>query len=256
MQTIYIGNTLVNDVMLGANRMSDVFNVSPSIVTSSLLYYFDAAYSASAANWRTVLPFTGSMGELQRTGSLTQTTYTSTYPQSFNLTGSVADINFAGNTPNELTGSGPYTVQLFVNPVKDTGSMNLFWWGNAAGSDLQLQMSGSIGENKFLRIETSGTSSVATNCVVALNKYQLITLTADGTNQYSTFNVWVDGVKQAISGSTSFAPLGTLYSVIGTYSSQRPLSGSVVSYLTYNRKLSDNEILQNLRYYQARLGMF
>jgi hypothetical protein len=60
--------------MVGAQRMSDVFNVSPSIVTSSLALYFDAANSASAANWRATLPFTGSGVVQQRIESSNTTT--------------------------------------------------------------------------------------------------------------------------------------------------------------------------------------
>jgi hypothetical protein len=252
MQTVYIGNTLVNDVMLGSSRMSEVTNTPPKLVTSSLRYYYDASISASAANWRAVLPYTGSSA---RTGSLTQTTYTSTYPQTFNLTGSVADINFSP-TPNELTGSGPYTIQLFVKPVNDTGNTNLFWYGAALGGGpgLQLQMSGSIGGTKYLRIETDASSSVATNCEVALNEYQLITLTTNGTANFSGISVWVDSVQQSILGSEVFNVTQTSYWIIGTISGIRPLSGSVISHLVYNRKLSDNEILQNLTYFKARIG--
>ena len=137
MQTVYIGNTLVNDIFVGSGRQSDVFNVSPSIVTASLVYYWDAAYSASAANWRNVLPFTGSVA---KTGSLTQTSYTSTYPQSFNLTGSVADINF-GATPSQLVGTGPYTLILYVKPVNGIGNTNLLWYGSVVGDRVEPQIS-------------------------------------------------------------------------------------------------------------------
>lgn len=252
MQTVYIGSTLVNDVMLGSSRMSEVTNTPPKLVTSSLSYYYDASISASAANWRAVIPYTGSS---THTGSLTQTTYTSTYPQTFNLTGSVADINFNG-TPNELTGSGPYTIQMFVKPVNDTGNTNLFWYGAAlgGGTGLQLQMSGSIGGTKYLRIETDTSSSVATNCEVALNEYQLITLTTNGTANFSGISVWVDNVQQSILGNEAFNVTSTSFWVIGTISAIRPLSGSVISHLVYNRKLSDNEVLQNLTYFKARIG--
>ena len=252
MQTVYLGNTLINDIFVGSGRQSDVFNVSPTIVTSSLVYYFDAAYSSSAAGWRAVLPYTGSS---TKTGSLTQTTYTSTYPQSFNLTGSAADINFAGAvTP--LTTTNQQTIILYVKPVNDTGNTNLMWWGTVEGNRTEIQMSGSIGGDKFLRIVTNSSSSVAQNCKVSLNDWHQIVLTTDGTTTFSAFNVWVDDVKQSISGSTVWAAPGNSFWVIGTFAGQRPLSGSVVSHLVYDRKLSDNEILQNLRYFRARLGYF
>jgi hypothetical protein len=267
MQTVYIGSNLVNDVMLGSQRMVDVFNVSPSIVTSSLALYFDASYSASAANWRATLPFTGSgtisTTTLQRTASLFQTDHTAIYPATFNLTGSQASIDFNGGVPLELTGSGPYTIQLFAKPVNDIGIVDLFWYGNALGGggiSTQIQISGSIGGTKFLRIETEVSNSVARDCVVSLNQYHQFTFTADGTENFNGLNVWVDSTKQAISGSASFVPLPSKntgpYNAIGTNNGVRPLSGSVVSYLIYNRKLSDNEILQNLRYFNARVGIF
>jgi hypothetical protein len=34
MQTVYIGNTLVNDVMLGSQRMDDVFTVKDTFLVT------------------------------------------------------------------------------------------------------------------------------------------------------------------------------------------------------------------------------
>lgn len=246
MQTVYIGNTLINDVFLGSNRMADVRSTPPTLVTSSLIFYWDASVSASAANWRNVLPYGN------RTGSLTQTTYTSTYPQSFNLTGSVADINF-GTSPAELQ-SSPYTVIMIVSQKNDTALTNLTWWGGAGGgSNISFQTTGSIGSTKKLRVANAATSSIASTLNFTLNEFHQVALTV-GSSTFAGVNVWVDNNKESFTGGASVGTPSGPYWIIGTDSGLRPLSGSVIAYTAYNRVLSDSEILQNYDYFQTRLG--
>ena len=247
MQTLYVGNTLINDVMLGSTRMADVTNTPPKLVTTSLTYYFDASISSSAANWRSVIPYGN------RTGSLFQTNYTSTYPQTFNLTGSVPDINF-GSTPTELKNS-PYTILMVVNQKNDVGRANLTWYGNSSGgSNVFLQASGSVGSSKFLRVATDNSSSVATNLSFTLNEYHQVAMTVTGST-FAGVSVWVDNNKQTFQGADTFTGNnGSFYWIIGTENSQNPLSGSVLAYCVYNRVLSDTEILTNYEYFRARLG--
>lgn len=52
MQTIYIGNTLVNDVMLGSKRMDIPFE--RKIPTQSLLAWFDGTYYNNTDSWYSV----------------------------------------------------------------------------------------------------------------------------------------------------------------------------------------------------------
>lgn len=247
MQTVYIGDTLINDVYLGSIRASEVTNTPPKLVTSSLVYYFDASISASAANWRTVLPY-GS-----KTGSLFQSSYTTDYPQTFILTGSIATIEFAGGTPSELQ-TNPYTLQILVYQKNDTALTNLTWWGNSGGGqNIQIQTSGSIGNNKFVRFDTPNSSSLANNIPFTLNDWHLVSVVVTGS-RFDTVSLWVDNNKQNLGGTTTFGTIGTLYWAIGTNNSQNALSGSVVSYSVYNRALSDSEILQNYTYFRNRLG--
>lgn len=245
MQTVYIGNTLVNDVMLGANRMTDIRSTSPTIVTSSLIYYWDASVSASAVDWKNVIPYGN------RTGSLTQTTYTSTYPQTFNLTGSTADINF-GSVAGEIQ-SSPYTIIMVVSQKNDTALTNLTWFGNSPSQNLSLQTTGSIGSSKKLRVSTDNSSSIASNLNFSLNEFHQVALTVSSST-FAGINVWVDNNKESFTGGTAIGTIGGLYWIIGNENSQRPLSGSVIAYTAYNRVLTDSEILQNYDYFQVRLG--
>lgn len=245
MQTVYFGNTLVNDVMLGSVRMTDVRNVAPKLVTSSLIYYWDASVSASAANWRNVIPYGN------RTASLSQTNYTSIYPQTFNLTGSVADINL-GTRPGELQTS-PYTVIIVVSQKNDTALTNLTWFGNSPGQSLSLQTTGSIGSAKKIRVSTDNSSSIASNLSFSLNEFHQVALTVGGST-FADINVWVDSNKESFTGGTAIGTIGGNFWIIGNENSQRPLSGSVVSYTAYNRVLTDSEILQNYDYFNTRLG--
>ena len=74
MQTIYIGNTLINDVMLGSQRMDDVLtkgNIPKQIPLDGLMAYYDAtiasSYNGSGTTWfdisgngRNLVPISGS----------------------------------------------------------------------------------------------------------------------------------------------------------------------------------------------------
>ena len=245
MQTVYVGNTLINDVFLGSQRMDDVTQYkipSGALATSGLINYWDASISASAANWRNVIPYG------TRTGSLFQTSYTATYPATFNLTGSIPDINF-GTTPAAVTASNSvYTILINVKPTNDVALANVTWFG-----EQELQMTGSIGGTKYLRINTATSSSIATNLPVSLNQWHQIAITKTSDTTFASFNLWVDTNKQAISGSTSLNNIvDDRYWIIGTNNSLRPLNGNVISYLLYNRVLSDTEITNNFYYFKSQ----
>ena len=245
MQTVYIGNTLVNDVFVGSQKANDVLSYTPTIVTSSLIHYFDASYSASAANWR------DSVGN--RTGSLFQTSYTSTYPESFNLTGSIPDINF-GSVPVSLQGSGERTVIVWVYSKAGNTKRNMTWMGSVNSSDLVLFHTGSATGLNYVAIGSDATSSVATSLPISLNEWHQVAYTTDGTNTYGGINLWLDSNKAQLSGASTFN-VGTLYWIFGTSNSNFPFSGSIFTQMIYNRKLTDNEILQNYQYFKYRLGL-
>jgi hypothetical protein len=246
MQAIYLGNQQINAAALGNLPVSDIRlgQPIPSLVTESLSYYFDAAISASSANWRSVVPYGN------RTGSLFQTTYTAVPPQ-FNLNGAVADINF-GTVPNEIK-QAPYTIIIVAKQKNDVGTANLTWFGNSSlGPNNFLQTSGSVGSSKFIRVATNVTSSVATTLSYTLNEYHQVAMTVSGST-FGGVSVWVDDNKQSLSGSGQFASQSlSIYWVIGTENSQNPLSGSVLAYCVYNRVLSDSEILKNYAHFKAR----
>jgi hypothetical protein len=248
MQTVYVGNTLINDVMLGSQRMDDVIQYkipTGSLTTSGLVYYFDANTNADNTSWRTVQPY----GNV--TGALFQTNHTSAYPASFNLTGSIPDINF-GATPTVLRDSNStYTVLMTVKPTNDAAAANLTWWGDGRRSTLRLI--GDVGGTKYMQIDTDTSSSIATNLPVSLNQWHQLGLTKTTNTTFASFNLWADTQKQAISGSTSLTDIiNPFYWIIGTANSNVPLNGSVISYLVYNRVLSDTEIINNFYYFKSR----
>lgn len=53
MQTVYIGNTLINDIMLGSQRMDDVVQVKPAFQAEYLVVASgnDGAFGGGATNW-------------------------------------------------------------------------------------------------------------------------------------------------------------------------------------------------------------
>ena len=64
----------------------------------------------------------------------------------------------------------------------------------------------------------------------------------------------LDSNKAQLSGASTFN-VGTLYWIFGTSNSNFPFSGSIFTQMIYNRKLTDNEILQNYQYFKYRLGL-
>jgi hypothetical protein len=261
MQTVYIGNTLVNDVMLGSNRMSDVISTAPSLVTSGLTLYFDAAYSASSTQWRAKVTPSGTA----LTASLSQTIYSTTPPQYLNFTGSASVCTYIAGpaegalTSASLAGTGARTVMTFIYP-KESSSLdnNIVWTGGAGDDRLFFQItSGSLNYLKIETLKGTTTQSVATQLgEIPYNQWNLVGYTTNGTNTYNGIDVWMNTQKQSLSGSTQWnvATTGTAYMEGSTAFGIKPYYGYVASTVVYNRKLTDSEWLQNYEYFQYRFG--
>lgn len=261
MQTVYIGNTLVNDVMLGSDRMSDVISTAPSLVTSGLTLYFDAAYSASSTQWRAkVTPPNTAL-----TASMTQVVYSATQPQYLSFTGSVSTCTYiAGGAEGALTsaslaGTGARTVMMYVYP-KESSSFdnNLVWTGGNGDDRLFFQItSGSLNYLKIETLKGTTTQSVATQLgEIPYSQWNMVAYTTNGTNTYNGIDVWLNSSKQSLSGSTQWnvATTGTAYMETSTAFGIKPYYGYVAATVVYNRKLTDYEMLKNYEYFQYRFG--
>jgi len=271
MNQYYVGNSLINDSYLGTILINDLFNYVPTLITSGLRTNFDAAQSASAANWRTSTP-----SAVPLTASLTQTRYVtgSGFPF-YQLTGSVASIDYAFNQNvidvgwgDSVGASYARTIMIVFNPASSSNASTLVYGGRlysaTTGSVLEMQLVTGSNGNRYLGVytqtsdgssETSKSSSLAQNLGVVNNDtWYVATLTSDGTNTYNAFNLWLNYDKQSISGSqTWFVQAQTLstYYGSGTFGALRNFPGKIAHTLYYDRKLSDAEIQQNYQYFAS-----
>ena len=104
MNTVYLGNTLINDVMLGSQRMDDVFTpftaaIELPPVTSGLVLYLDstqgASYPGEGLSWYNLVAGQPITGSLQANVSFTTGPY---------LTGSYLQVTGSANGYIEIPG--------------------------------------------------------------------------------------------------------------------------------------------------------
>jgi hypothetical protein len=254
MQTVYIGNTLVNDVMLGSQRMGDVLLDKPAIVTSGLTAYFDASFNATTSSWRAT---TGNY-----TASIGGTIYNSTYPQNYQLTSSLAGISYGFNNAlitASLQGTGSRTVISFVSPVSSSSEGNIVWTGDGALNGLRFLVTSSSLNLKLVSNATGLPSNQTFTELgaMSLNNWFMAAYTTDGTNSTNGINVWLNNASQSFSngGTWYVAEDGVRYWEAGSIGGQLTFRGRIAFHLVYNRKLTDAEMIQNYDYFKLRFGL-
>ena len=253
MQTIYVGNTLINDIALGKSQIQDIWAQPPVISTLNLQYWFDTSFSASGVNWR------ANVGN--STGSLTNTSFNSNYPARYTLTGAGdSEILFSGGNPGAGTAARTTTVTFNTST---TGSVqNIVWIGNPTTSDLlALQIStGSVGTDAYLKVlysNTNGpgtTSSIATDLgTISPNKWYSATLQTTGST-FAGITVWLNNKSQTFNGSGAWTT-DALYWINGAASGLNGFSGSIQANLYYNSYISQSVVLENYQYYKLKLAI-
>jgi hypothetical protein len=81
----------------------------------------------------------------------------------------------------------------------------------------------------------------------------MVGYTTNGGNTIAAFEVWLNGNKQALTGSGTWTVQttgGNNFWAMGLIGNTRPYSGSIGYTFIYNRKLTDAEILQDYEYMQ------
>lgn len=255
MQTIYVGNTLINDIALGTSQIQNIWAQPPVISPINLQYWFDTSFSASSVNWR------ANFGNA--TGSLTNTTFNSSYPPRYVMTGN-AEINFNTGNPGG-NGTAARTSTIAFNTATTSSVQNIVWYGNPAGGYwLSLQIStGSVGTDSYLKVlyvndtgfpQNPTTSSVAIDLgPISPNKWYVATLQTTGSN-FSGITVWLNNKSQTFAGSGAWTTDSTYWS-IGSAGGAFPFSGSIEANLYYNSFISQSAVLENYEYYKLKLAL-
>ncbi len=250
MQTIYVGNTLINDIALGKSQIQNIWAQPPVISPINLQYWFDTSFSASSVNWK------ANFGNA--TGSLASTTFNSEYPPRYVMTGN-AEINM--NTGNPGVGNAQRTNTVVFNTATTSSIQNISWFGNPSTSDLiALQIvSASAGGSaylKFLYINSVGaqTGSIATNLgPISPNKWYVATLQTTGST-FAGVTLWLNNTSQSFTGTNGWTS-DSVYWSIGAASSANPFSGSIAANLYYNSYISQSAVLENYEYYKLKLAL-
>jgi hypothetical protein len=253
MQTIYVGNTLINDIALGSTQIQEVWSTPPQISTTNLQYWFDCSFSASVSNWR------ANFGNA--TGSLVNASFESSYPQRYVLTGANNEILFSGGNPG--TGTAARTTVVTFNTTTTGSVQNIVWFGNPTTSDLlALQIStGSVGTDAYLKVlylDTQApiltTSSIATELgPISPNKWYMATLQTTGST-FEGITVWLNNKSQTFNGTGSWTTANT-YWINGAASGVNPFAGSIQANLYYNSYISQSAVLQDYQYYKLKLAI-
>jgi hypothetical protein len=264
MQLVYLGNTLINDVMLGSQRMDDVLQIQTQYVKTNLQALYDGNFNATTSSWRTVVGnATASIGSgVQFITGSNKTPY-------YNVTGSIN--SFAWGTAQNiidfgLSGTGARTVLLWINPTNLTNESVLTWYGQNAGGtptgDIELLISSQANSNRLIVSASTAAGAIATGSAVDLGSvttgsWQMVGYTTDGGNTIGAFNLWLNGNKQILTGSRTWSVNmtgGNNFWEFALISAAKPYSGSVAYQFIYNRKLTDTEIVQNYQYMLANFN--
>jgi hypothetical protein len=253
MQTIYVGNTLINDIALGKSQIQQIWAQPPVISTLNLQYWFDTSFSASSVNWR------ANVGN--GTGSLGNATFNSDYPPRYTLTGAGnSEILFSGGNPG--VGTAARTTSVTFNTTSVGSVQNIVWFGNPTTSQLlALQIStGSLGADAYLKVQyidsqnNIATSSIATELgTISPNKWYMATLQTSGST-FQGITVWLNNKSQTFTGTNSWTT-ADVYWINGAANGANGYPGSIQANLYYNSYISQSAVLQNYEYYKLKLAL-
>lgn len=254
MQLVYLGNTLINDVMLGSQRMDDVLQKQYSMVSSSLTAFFDGNYGvASGSNlWSaSVSPLTASIGR----------GYYDEASTSFILTGSLSTITYGVNdglVSASIAGVGDRTMTVYFKPNDGTTESNLVWTGNPGNDRILFMMTtGSANYLKLLTVRAGTTRrQVATSLGgVNINQWNFAAYTANSTGAINNIVFYLNGSKFNLTaaGDWGSETAGNDFWETSTVNGIYPLYGNVAFHSVHNRVLSDAEINEIYNYYKQRI---
>lgn len=250
MQTVYIGNTLINDVMLGSQRMDDVIAgvvppPPPPIPQNGLVAWYDASnassYPGSGTTWNDLSPLAGT-GTIVGSPSFNSTTKLFT----FNGTQRVDLSQFL--TAGETT----YTYYAIASSA-NSGITMVFGQGTEANNQraFMIRLGGFYGFNGY-----NNDLNTPSGMFVADNTLKSIALSVDtqAVNQSQALRFYLNGSFVVTGGTNtgaSFLNVGTTARIASNAGNGELFSGDIGVCIAYDRILSDAEITQINNYYST-----
>jgi hypothetical protein len=251
MQTVYIGNTLINDIFLGSQRMDDTLQSQPPTlpITDGLVFYVDAGLPASyagsgASNVNALNYVTGT----PKTGTLSGG-FTSLYGGAFTFSASAGngipftDSGMPSGSQSRTLGSWVYNNQPGGNPL---------WYGTAATNQgIGTQQIGTDGGTFRFYGFANDFDAVVTNMH---DRWVYMVGTFDGTDA----KIYLNGTLIATSNRSAWNTVlsGTL-TVGRTQFGGSPgnfVNGYQGQAQIYNRTLSASEVLENYNRFSSRFS--
>ena len=245
MNTVYVGNTLINDVFLGSQRMDDALQSPPKTlpITDGLVFYVDSGLSESYAgsgstvyglNYVTSTPITGTLS-----GG-----YTSLYGGTFVLSSSLQNgIEFSDS--GMPSGSQSRTLGAWVYNNATGG--NPLWYGTTSTNQgIGIQQIGTNGPTFRFYGYGNDFDTAVTNM---WDRWVYMVGTFDGTNA----RIYLNGSFIATSNRSGWnTVLSTL--TVGKLNNSNWINGYQAQAQIYNRALSDAEVLENYNRFSSRFA--
>jgi hypothetical protein len=254
MQTVYIGNTLINDIFLGSQRMDDALQIEPVPpptlpITGGLVFYVDAGLPASyAGSGASTVNGLNYVTGTPRTGTLSGG-FTSLYGGAFTLSASAGNgIPFTDS--GMPSGSQSRTLGAWV--YNDAAGGNPLWYGTASpNAGIGIQQIGTNGPTFRFYGYANDFDTAVTNM---WNRWVYMVGTFDGTDA----RIYLNGSLIATSNRSGWnTTLSGTLTVGRTQFGGSPgnfVNGYLGQAQIYNRALSDSEVLQNYNTFSSRFS--
>jgi hypothetical protein len=249
MQTVYIGNTLVNDIFLGSQRMDDVIQpiAPPPPPTNGLVAWYDASnassYPGTGTTWTDLSPSTGS-GTIVGSPSFNNTT------KLFTFNGSSQRVDLT----QFLTAGQPTYSYYVVASSTNAGTTQVFGQGTETNNQraFMIRISKYYGFNGYNNdANTPASMNVADNTLKSI----ALTMDNDAVNQSAALRFYLNGSFVTTSGTGGGATnlnVGTTARIASNAGNSELFSGNIGVCIAYNRVLSDAEITQINDYYAKK----
>lgn len=214
---------------------------SPRIVTNGLIFYADGlnrkCYSGSG---------TAAL-DLSGNGYTSALTNGATIPTDGTITLDGVDDYVNVSSGASILPTAAYTKMAFVNTTNLSTANNII---SGAASGQHAFWLGAT--SNFLAGHNGVWNTVVSTTTVVANRWYF------GAVSFSSSTGWklyVNGVREASSASTTTFSGGTGIIYVGAYDAANTFTGKIACPLVYNRELSDEEVLQNFNAIRGRFNI-
>ena len=228
------------------------FAHSPQIITNGLVLALDAGNTKSYVS--------GSTTWFDKSGYANNGTLTNGPTFSSANGGSIVfdgvDDYVSTNNNSSISGSNPYTFEIFlnVNPSEiGSGRRGWFIW-QGLGSQATNRLIGLAVNNGYIEIAHWNNDTTYTNSIINFGNWQHIVTTYSG----GTERIYINGVNTDTKSIGTLSIVNgkiTLAAVPGDSSSVNTLNCQISLHKIYNRALSASEVQQNFNALRGRFGI-